>query len=256
MMNNYKLEISFYGRHFLGWQSQKDFSPTIQDTLNKALKEIFKSEEISTIACGRTDSGVSAKVLVVKLIAPFEIPSDSLLKAINSKLPVDIRVRNIEKSEDDFHPIFSAKQRTYKYLFTNHQGMNPFETLFMPNVKYDLNWDLMREACGLFLGEHDFRDFMCVGSEVESTTRTIYKIEISEPIQANLQGLINEYYTIEITGNGFLKQMVRLIVGCLWNIGRGKVTLEQLKMSLRAPGGTRLGAVAPASGLYKISTSY
>lgn len=255
-MNHYILNLSFYGKDYLGWQSQKDFSPTIQGVLSNALEKIFKTSEILTLACGRTDSGVSANTLIVKISTPFFIEANSLLSAINTNLPCEIRAMALEETTSEFHPIALAKSRTYKYLFTNKQNVNPFESLLMPNVKYELDWNKLEMSAKLFEGEHDFKDFMCVGSDVKSTIRTIYSIKIEKNIKANMQGLISEYNCITITGNGFLKQMVRLMVGCMWNVARDKISLNELELSLKTPQGLRLGAVAPALGLYKISTQY
>lgn len=251
----YKLKVSFKGTRYLGWQIQKDFHPTVQGTLNNACSEIFKSKEIKTIGSGRTDSGVHSLGHIVKLEAPFEIDHMGLLKGLNSILPDDIRVLEIDRCKENFLPTNHAKNKTYKYLFTNDQIHNPFQVDSIANFRFELEVDAMKKACELFVGEHDFKDFECTGSDVSSTTRTIYKCDLYYQ-NVDMHGVMNGHWVVEINGNGFLKQMVRLIVGTIWNVGRGKTTLLEIENSLKTPSGKRLGAVAPACGLYKVSVEY
>lgn len=251
----YKILISFKGTRYLGWQIQKDFEPTVQGEFNKACCKVFKSNEIHTIGSGRTDTGVHSLGHIVKLEAPFFIEYENLKKALNTNLPDDIRVLNVEKSDSEFLPTNHAKQKTYKYLFTNKKDLNPFTSDLVANCPFELDFELMKKACILFIGKHDFKDFQCTGSDVSSTVREIFSCSLSYH-ETNFHGIVSGHWVLEVTGNGFLKQMVRLIVGCLWNIGRGKTTLDSLEESLDRPLGKRLGAVAPACGLYKISVEY
>lgn len=251
----YKLKLSFKGTRFLGWQIQKDFQPTVQGTLNKCCSEIFKSENIKTVGSGRTDSGVHSLGHIVKLEAPIKIDNRGLLKGLNSILPGDIRVLEVTDCDKSFLPTNHAKNKTYKYLFTTDKIRNPFHVDTIANNRFDLDFEKMKQACKIFEGEHDFKDFECTGSNVSSTIRTIYSCKIFFH-KSNMHSIVSDHWVIEVCGNGFLKQMVRLIVGTLWNIGRGKTTLEELKRSLKSPTGKRLGAVAPACGLYKISVEY
>lgn len=251
----YKLKLSFNGSSYLGWQIQKDFHPTVQGVLNKACCELFKSTEIKTIGSGRTDTGVHSLGHIVKLEAPLDIAYDGLLKGLNSLLPDDIRVLEVSDCDENFLPTNHAKQKTYKYLFTNLQIKNPFHKDFVGNISFELDFEKMRKACELFIGEHDFKDFQCTGSDVSTTRREIYNCKLY-PQQVTMHGIMTDHWVVEITGNGFLKQMVRLIVGTLWNVGRGKTSFDEINASLHTPQGKRLGAVAPACGLYKVSVEY
>jgi tRNA pseudouridine38-40 synthase len=251
----YKLKVSFNGAKYLGWQIQKDFHPTVQGTFNKACESLFKTTEIKTIGSGRTDTGVHSLGHIVKLEAPLEIPYEGVLRGLNSVLPSDIRVLEVSACDEGFLPTNHAKRKTYKYLFTNNKATNPFHADLIANISFDLNFDVMEQACEIFVGEHDFSDFQCTGSEVATTVREIYSCKLYQH-KTNLHGIIEDHWVFEVTGSGFLKQMVRLMMGTLWNIGKGNTTISELQKSLQSPQGKRLGAVAPACGLYKVSVEY
>lgn len=251
----YKLNLEFKGSRFLGWQKQKDYSPTVQDELEKALSIIFKSEDIHSIGSGRTDTGVHSLGHIVKIKVPFEIEKESLKRAINSILTSDIRIIHIDDSKEDFRPTNDAKSREYMYLFSNLSAPNAFQKDFIPNVSYELDIDQMKSACVLFEGEHDFKNFYCTGSQVNSTVREIFKCSL-EFHQLDFHSILPAHYVFRIEGSGFLKQMVRLIVGTIWQVGRGKVSLEDLEVELLSPGNQKLGMTAPACGLYKTSVVY
>lgn len=255
-MISYKLKLSYKGQYYKGWQSQVDSGPTIQDTLNLALKSIFKNENVKTMAAGRTDSGVNALSQIVKIEVPFPIEPSGLLKGINTKLPVDIRVLSCEECAPDFHPIAAAKTRTYRYYFSNEEIYNPLLTGLIQNISYPLDLKLMQKTCKLFEGEHDFLDFSCKGSEPQSTIRKINHCRIIEVDELPLAGLFPKIYFLEVTGNGFLKQMVRAIMGALFEVGRGKLEPYLIEQSLKNPVGENIAIIAPAEGLVKFSVEY
>lgn len=252
--NYYQLKISYDGHSYYGWQIQPNVK-TVQGELNRALEEITKSS-VKTIGAGRTDTGVHALGQIVKIECDLEISPEALIKALNSLLPKDIRVLECSLSTKDFLPTSHAKQKTYHYLFSNQKEVNPFALNYLSNISYELDFDLVREACKLFVGTHDFSDFKCTGSEVSSNIREIYKCEITGPHLDTLNGIFPPYYKLEICGNGFLKQMVRLIVGALWNVGRKKTSLQEIELALKTPQDKRLGIVADACGLYKSEVDY
>lgn len=256
-MISYKLILSYNGYKYYGWQIQNN-SPfaTIQSELDKALEIIFKCSDFKTMGSSRTDAGVHALYQVVKVEAPFSIESHGLLKAINTHLPSDIRVRDCQQADENWHPIIDTKNKEYKYLFTNQDILSPFQELTMPNVKGELDLEMMQKACTLFLGEHNFFNYYCEGTDVKSTVRTIYECEINIKKNVSHIYLPDSYYEFRVNGSGFLKQMVRLIVGAIWNIGLDKITLEDIKKSLETPSATRLGVVAPAHGLYLTQINY
>lgn len=250
MSKYYKLKLQFTGSKYLGWQIQKDFSPTVQGELNKACSEIFKNQSVHTIGSGRTDTGVHSLGHIVRLEAPFEIPDIALKKGLNSILPEDIRVTDVERTTKEFKPTNDALKKEYFYLFTNNESTSAFQTQFIPNYRHELNIEKMKEACKLFVGEHDFKNFYCTGSELNSTVREIYECSLDFH-NLDFHEILPSHYIFKITGNGFLKQMVRLIVGTIWEVGRGKVTIEELALELQKPGEKKLGITAPAAGLFK-----
>jgi tRNA pseudouridine38-40 synthase len=251
----YKLEVQFKGTRFLGWQKQKDFAPTVQDVLEDACSKIFKTRDISTVGSGRTDSGVHSLGHIVKLKAPFEIPHESLMKGINSSLPEDIRVIAVNECDEEFLPTNHAIKKEYIYLFSNFEDSCALQNDFIVNNRFNLDIDKMQKACELFIGKHDFKNFFCVGSDVNSTTREIFECDLTFK-EMDFHGILPSHYTFRIVGNGFLKQMVRLIMGTIWEVGRGKVTLEELESELRTPGSNKLGSTAPANGLFKTKVWY
>ena len=256
-MSTYKIIIQYKGTHYQGFQIQNN-GRTIQGELNKALEILAKSEEIKTIGSGRTDAGVHALGQVVRVDIPFEIPADGLVKGLNAHLPEDIRVRNAEMCAEDFHPIFKAESKEYNYVFCLGELQSPFSRELMTQFPKDLDIGLMNQAAKLFCGTHDFLNYQCTGTDVASTVRRIDSCEII-PCHSNnhWRHFEENYYVLKITGNGFLKQMVRLIMGALVAVGRGKVTLDEVKESLNGqPLKNRLGPTAPAQGLYLVEVHY
>ncbi|MCO4753524.1 MAG: tRNA pseudouridine(38-40) synthase TruA [Bacteriovoracaceae bacterium] len=255
-MTFYKITLSFKGTKYLGWQKQKDFSPTVQGELENSLKKIFKSDSIKTIGSGRTDTGVHSLFHVVRIQAPFEIPPESLLRALNSHLAPEIRILDSKFCDSTFRPTNDALRKEYQYLFTTNKFESPFQLDFMANYPYELDFEMMRQACKLFVGKHDFKAFSCTGSEPTSTIRNIFECELITGIKPNMQGIMPEYHLIRIVGDGFLKQMVRLITGTLWQVGRGKVSVEDIEKAFEGQLNRRIGEVAPPQGLYKVKTWY
>lgn len=255
-MNFYKLIIQYDGTDFHGFQIQKE-ERTIQGELLRVLCEISKSTQVKTIGSGRTDAGVHALGQVVKVEMELNILPQALLKAMNSLLPLEIRVIDVEVTNADFHPIYSAKSKEYNYLFYTSKISSPFLNQHMTQYDYEFDLDKFREGCSLFLGEHDFVNYQCTGTEIATTVRTIIKCELIKVANTGFSGqYCPEYYQFIIEGNGFLKQMVRLIIGALWNYARGKISRETLMNSLKTPMNNRLGAVAPPQGLYLVQVHY
>jgi tRNA pseudouridine38-40 synthase len=259
-LNIYKLTLQYKGTHYQGFQIQT-IGQTIQGELNKALKILSKSENVKSIGSGRTDSGVHAFAQIVRIEIPVDIPEVSLQRAINSHLPHDIRVTDAVRCTREFHPIFSAQSKEYNYVFSNEQSISPFAYELVTLFPFELEIERMRQGCKIFCGEHDFVNFQCTGTDIETTVRTIFNCElIHYQSSGHWEHILSNYYVLHIVGSGFLKQMVRLMMGALWNLGRGKITLEDLQKALTAPLETprakRLGATAPPQGLYLKEVHY
>lgn len=255
-LNTYRLTLQYKGTRYLGFQVQTE-GQTIQGELNNALKILSKSESVKSIGSGRTDSGVHAFGQVVRIEIPVDIPAESLVRAVNSHLPPDIRVTQAERCTRDFHPIFSANSKEYNYVFSNQQSISPFAHELVTLFPFELDIEMMKKGCALFCGEHDFINFQCTGTEVETTVRQIFSCElVAHHSNGHWSHLLTDYYVFRVVGSGFLKQMVRLMMGALWNLGRGKITLEDLSKSLVIPRPKRLGATAPPQGLYLLEVHY
>lgn len=255
MIHYYRLILQYKGTRYLGWQVQPESAGrTVQGELNKAL-EIISKHKAHSMGAGRTDAGVHALGQVAKVGIELQIAPDNLLKALNGNLPEDIRVIQAEVSDHDFLPTVHATSKEYHYRFTAHRMPQALQLDLIANYPFTLNLSLMREACKLLVGQHDFTNYFCEGTEVSSTVRTILECEILEVSSADW-GMLPSHYVFRVVGNGFLKQMVRLLMGAVWNIGRGKITLDQFRASLTATKTARMGMVAPPEGLYMVRVNY
>lgn len=248
----YKLCCSYQGTFYSGLQIQNQGEKTIQGELHKVLEKIVHSDNFRTLSSGRTDAGVHALNQIFKVSLPIEIEPDSFKKALNSLLPWDIIIKSVERSSKEFHPIGDSDWKEYVYLFSGEKKLPPHMYPFIGESPRKLDFELMSQGLNLFLGEHDFKNYRCVGTNVKSTIRTIMEVSlIKSPKSFNfLNNEDGNFHMIKIKGNGFLKQMVRLMVGTIWAVGNKKVSLDQLEHSLKGIDEIKLGATAPAKGLY------
>jgi tRNA pseudouridine38-40 synthase len=255
VLHYYRLILQYKGSRYSGWQLQPESAgPTVQGELNRALELVSKAKAQS-MGAGRTDAGVHALGQVAKVIIELDIIPENLVKALNVNLPDDIRVLSAQKSHHEFLPTVHAKSKEYHYRFTCNRMFTAFQNDLIVNYPFTLDRQKMQEACSLLIGEHDFANYFCEGTEVSSTIRTILECEILEVNQGSWE-MLPPHYIFKIVGTGFLKQMVRLLMGAIWNVGRGKVTLEEFKASLNKTKLPRLGPVAPPSGLYMVRVNY
>lgn len=240
------------GSRYSGWQKQPD-QMTVQGELDKTLKAIL-GETVRTIGSGRTDAGVHALGQVVRIEATRELAPESLRRALNSLLPVDVFCIDAEMTDESFHPILSAKSKIYQYVFrSGPERPNPFESPYMTVVNGPLDQQKLNAACHEFLGTHDFKNYFCVGTDVPSTIRTIFECEcrpFSPTGSWEKLHLSGDAYVFHIKGDGFLKQMVRLMVSTVWRHAQGKLELETIRESLAGPKAKHLAPVAPPQGLY------
>lgn len=256
MISHYKLTLQYKGSKYSGWQVQSGtFEITVQGELNRALAVVSKSDEVKSMGAGRTDAGVHALGQVAKVSISLSIPPENLVKALNVNLPDDIRILSAEISDEAFFPTVSAKSKEYHYRFTSQRIFTAFQNDLIANYPFELDIEKMRAACKVLVGEHDFTNFYCEGTDVSSHVRTVFACDIAEIKQGDWQ-MLPSHYTFRIEGNGFLKQMVRLLMGALWNLGRGKISLEEFRSALSATKVQRLGPVAPPNGLYMVRVNY
>ena len=236
---NIKLTIEYDGSAYHGWQIQKN-GITVQESIKRAVKKIT-GEEVNVIGCGRTDSGVHALNYVCNFKTSSTIPPCKFKDALNSRLPDDIRCKKSELVGENFHSSYSASAKTYMYRILNTPDTNVFERNYSWHYKYNTDIEKMRTAAQAFLGEHDFIGFAAAGFTVSTTVRTIYDIKINKE---------NGMITIEVTGNGFLYNMVRIIAGTLVMMGNGKIDYSLADEIIASKDRKRAGITAPPQGLF------
>lgn len=237
-MRNIKLIIKYDGTNYCGWQRQNIYK-TLQGELEIAISKLT-NEPINLIGSSRTDAGVHARGMVANFLTESTIPSDKFKNAINCKLPDDIAVINSTEVPLDFHSRYQCKGKTYSYTILNCEEPVIFERNFVYQYKYDLNVEEMKKACTYFLGKHDFIAFRTLGSSTKTTIRTITDIHIVQH---------NDTIRLFVTADGFLYNMVRIIVGTLLKVGRGKIKAEDVESIIEDGIRDRAGQCAPARGL-------
>ena len=244
-MRNIKLIIEYDGKDFNGWQKQ----PTklnVQGTIEQAIASIT-GEEIELNASGRTDAGVHALGQVANFKTNSNIPIEKMAIAINSRLKKSIIIKSAEEVEERFHSRLSCKRKTYRYIINNtYQGTAIYRNLEY-HIPMKLDVEKMKEAAKYFEGEHDFKAFKASGTSSKSSVRTIYKANVYKE---------NEKIFIELTGNGFLYNMVRIISGTLVDVGLGKIKPEEIKDIINSQKRENAGKTLPAHGLYLVEVNY
>lgn len=253
-MRNLKMVIAFDGAGYSGWQRQPD-APTIQGVLEQKLA-IMTGETITVWGAGRTDAGVHALGMTANFQTEAGILCEGLLKGINSLLPSDIRVLSISDVGEDFHACHSAIAKTYFYNMIHGREALPSERLYNSAFRGHFALDTMRDCLEFIIGEHDFTSFEAVGSRDLSRTggrgavRRIYTAVIDEDPQCRGRALFT------ITGDGFLRHMVRNIVGSLVKVGQGKWSIADFKAVVEARDRQLAGPTAPACGLFLKQVHY
>ncbi|MHC1685659.1 MAG: tRNA pseudouridine(38-40) synthase TruA [Clostridiaceae bacterium] len=237
-MKNIKLILEYDGTNYKGYQKQDKFK-TIQGTLENILSEICK-ENIEIIGCSRTDSGVHAKGYVANFVANSSIPPEKFSFALNQRLPKDIVILSSEEAPMEFHSRFSCSGKTYCYTIINRQFRSAIHRNNAYHVSKPLDVNKMIEASKLLIGKKDFSAFRNVGTEVASTVRTITSIDIKKN---------DDFIKIYVTGDGFLYNMVRIIVGTFVEIGLNVKDNSVIELAFKNNDRAVLGKTAPAQGL-------
>ena len=244
-MRNIKLIIEYDGKKFGGWQKQ----PTklnIQGEIEKAIGEIT-GEEIELNASGRTDAGVHSLGQTANFKTNSTIDISKIPVAINSKLKQSIRIISAEEVDERFHARYSCTGKKYRYIINNSKYGSAIYRDLEYHMPIKLNVDDMKKAIKYFEGEHDFKGFKASGTSSKSSVRTIYSAKVIE------QG---EKIIIELEGNGFLYNMVRIISGTIVDVGLGKIKSEEIPQILDSKDRTRAGKTLPPQGLYLVEVYY
>ena len=242
----YLLTISYDGRSYCGYQKQKN-GVSVQEKLTDAASALF-GEGTKITGCSRTDSGVHAFRFKATLESEnARIKSEKLPSALNAHLPPDISVRDACEVESDFHPRYSVKEKEYRYIICNATTRDPFSdgrAYFFPK---ELDEKIMNEAAQYLIGKHDFRAFMASGSKIEDTVREIYSCSVTRD---------GDNVTVSVRGNGFLYNMVRIIVGTLISVSEGKLSVDDIKTVIESKERKNAGPTAPPEGLYLYDVTY
>lgn len=244
-MRNIKLIIEYDGKGFNGWQKQPN-KLNIQGEIEKAIGEIT-GEEIELIASGRTDSGVHSLGQTANFKTNSSIDIEKFPIAINSKLKQSIVIKSAEEVEERFHSRYSVKSKKYRYTINNSKYGSAIYRDFEYHFPIKLNVEDMKKAAKEFEGEHDFKAFKASGTSSKSSVRTIYKAEVFED---------NDRIYIELTGSGFLYNMVRIISGTLLDVGIGKIKPEEIANIIESKERARAGKTLPARGLCLVEVMY
>lgn len=245
-MKNIRAEIRFDGSRFKGWQKLGQGERTVQGTLERLLGEVL-NEEVSVVGCGRTDAGVHGLNYVLNFHTKTGMKVEFLSRQLTEKLPSDIQLIRMLEVDDRFHAQHNVSSKTYLFKIDNRKVPNLFMRRYEVRVDDRLNVTQMKKAAENLVGKHDFQSFTTVKSKKKSTVRTITSIEVEDD-----RGEMN----IRVTGDGFLWNMVRIIVGTLVEVGKGNVTTEEVITILEAKERATAPGKMPPYGLYLEKVEY
>jgi tRNA pseudouridine38-40 synthase len=246
MQKKFKLVIEYDGTAYHGWQRQKS-DRSIQAEIEKALA-VMTRQTVPIAASGRTDAGVHALGQVAHFACETTIEPEAFFLGLNSLLPEDIVVKTCENVPADFHARYDARRKTYRYRILNRTAPTAIDNRYVWHIRQKLQIETMRAAAVHLTGRHDFKAFEGTGSPRTSTIRTVFRAQLDQEAKGGL--------VFEIEGDGFLRYMVRNIVGTLVEVGRGKITPSDFKSILESKDRTRAGATAPPRGLFLVAVEY
>lgn len=240
----YFITLSFDGTAYHGWQIQPH-SVSVQEELQKALSTLLRMP-VEVVGAGRTDTGVHARKMVSHFDINTELDCQQLVYKLNKLLPRDIAVQHVEQVSDDMHARFSAKSRTYHYYV--HLGKNPFLRSYSWQLYGNPDFELMNKAAVVLMEYMDFTSFSKVNTDTKTNDCTI--------TEAHWDRVGEGQWRFTITANRFLRNMVRAIVGTLMEVGRGRMTIEQLRQVIEAKDRCRAGDSVPGNALFLVDVKY
>jgi tRNA pseudouridine38-40 synthase len=247
-MRNLRLRLAYDGTNYVGWQRQAN-GLAVQQVVEDAFAPLVPEAPAPPVVhgAGRTDAGVHALGQVASVRLDVDHSADAVLRALNVRLPPDIRVLEVADTDPAFHARFDARGKCYRYRLSTARILSPFDRWYVWHAPGRCDVDLMRQSAEILVGRHDFASFQARGSEKVDTVRTIRSIGV--------EARVDEIW-VEIDGDGFLRHMVRAIVGSLFEVGVGTRPPVWLGEALRARDRRRGGATAPASGLTLLDVRY
>ncbi|KRM13343.1 tRNA pseudouridine(38-40) synthase TruA [Paucilactobacillus suebicus] len=249
-MYRYKIIFAYDGSDFAGFQVQPH-QRTVEKTLKIAVNKIAKNPDpaIEVYGSGRTDAGVHALGQVAHFDIPFDLPDDSMRRALNSLLPLDMMVKSAEHVDANFHARYSAHRKLYRYRVSQGEFVDPFKRRYTAHYKYPLDIERMQIAVKDLIGEHDFTSLVASGSQTKSNVRIIYHAQIWRDEH-------DQEIIFEFEGNGFLYNQVRIMVSLLLEIGNDQRPVNDIPRVLAARDRNQARGTAPASGLYLVEVNY
>lgn len=245
-MRNIKMLIEYDGTRYKGWQKQKDGVSTIQAKIENVLSKMT-GENIQVIGCGRTDSGVHAENYIANFHTNCELSINTMLNYLYEFLPEDIVVKSMKDTTERFHARYNAKSKTYIYRINVSDFRSVFNRKYVYHTDDELDIEAMRKASEILIGTHDFQSFTNLKSKTKSTVKTINYINITK--NSNL-------IEIEVNGNSFLFNMVRIIVGTLLEVGNGNLKISDVEKILNEKKRSEAGPIAQAKGLCLKNVDY
>ncbi|MFI3141028.1 MAG: tRNA pseudouridine(38-40) synthase TruA [Clostridia bacterium] len=238
-MRNIKLTISYDGTAYHGWQIQQNAN-TVQEELTKVCERIF-NEKISLNGCSRTDTGVHANEFCLNFFTSSSMNVEKIQSAINALAPADISVSDVQEKNLDFHARFDCVGKEYIYKIHIGKTRNPFCFAYSLHYPYAFDVAALNEVCKKFVGTHDFSAFCASGSTVNDKTRTIYACWLEQE---------GDMAIFHVRGDGFLYNMVRILVGTLLYVARGKIDADEIEDIIKSKKRERAGITASSHGLY------
>lgn len=245
-MDRIKCTVAYDGMHFCGYQIQPQHR-TVQQEIEKALQKLHKGELVRVQASGRTDSTVHAKGQVIHFDTPLSLEEWQWSNALNTMLPDDIVIRQVEKKTEEFHARYGVERKEYRYRVLLSKTADVFRRNYVYQYPYPLEINSIRKAIPYFIGTHDFTSFCSAKTDKKDKVRTIYEIELIEQ---------DDELIFRFVGNGFLYNMVRIIVGTLLNVGQGKLDPDSIPEILAKQNRQFAGKMAPGHGLYLWQVNY
>lgn len=244
-MKRVRLTVAYDGTNYAGWQVQPN-ALTVQEVLDRCLSDLLQTP-VHTTGASRTDAGVHALGNVAVFDTEARMPADKYAFALNTRLPEDIRIQRSEEVPPDFHPRFCETVKTYEYRILNRTFPDPTRRFNSVHIYGSLDLEAMKRAAACLEGTHDFKSFATENPQVKDTVRTIYRTRLWKE---------EDMIRFQITGNGFLYNMVRIIVGTLLEVGKGALRAEDMPLILEARDRTKAGPTARAKGLTLVQIRY
>ncbi len=245
-MRTLKMTLSYDGTNYVGWQRQEN-GLSVQQVLEEALAPIAGGVAPTVSGASRTDAGVHALGQVASVSAAIDLAPVAVRRALNVRLPPDIRVLSVEEASPGFHARSCSSSKAYRYRIATAQVLSPFDRWFVWHHPIPKDVELMQRAAAHLVGRHDFASFQAAGSAVRATTRTLARVEVRE-----LPGEI----VIDVDGDGFLRHMVRAIAGTLADVGTGARSADSIVPTLAARDRRAAGTTAPGCGLTLVAVRY